>query len=185
MHFIRVLAILVSLLATPSANLFALGENHEPGKIRENYNKQWPAGLLELVNSADRVGGFWVNQNDYFFYKGDAKAINKFVADYGKIPNTPVSVVVHAGAKALTGKLGEKHETPYNWELHVSRRGWGTPRDPRNSEESPGYVATVHIWLSDAITLKELELPKHVDVRSANEIEKFIEAHRERARDPR
>jgi hypothetical protein len=177
---------LLAFLSTSSASpIYALGENHEPGKIRENYNMEWPAGLIEIVNSADRVGGYWVNQNDYFFYKGDVKAISKFVAEYGKIPNTPVSVVLHTGAKALTGKLGEKHETPYNWELHISRRGWGTPRDPRNSEKEPGYVATVHVWLSDAITLKELELPKHVDVRSANEIEKFIEAHREHARDPR
>jgi hypothetical protein len=57
------------------------------------------------------------------------------------------------------------------------------PLDPRLPKEKPGYVLTVHIGLGDAITLDRLDIPKHVDVRSAGDFERFINAHRKRAND--
>jgi hypothetical protein len=179
MRFLLILGFLVSLLTVPSTSVFGLGGNHEKGKIDAKSHPEWQAGLVDLINSMDRVGGYWVNQSDFFFYSGDAKSLNKFIVQYSKVPATPLKIVLHTGTKALTGRLGEKHETPFNWELSIVRRGWGEPRDPRLPEKESGYVVTIHVWLSDTITLKELEIPKHVDVSSGNEIEKFIEAHRE------
>jgi hypothetical protein len=64
----------------------------------------------------------------------------------------------------------------------VMRRGWGAPLDPRRPEGEPGYVVTVHVWLSDTITLERIDIPKHVDLRSAGDIERFIERYRDHVR---
>ena len=99
-----------------------------------------------------------------------------------KLQDTPLAVVIHTGTRPLTGPLGGERKSPYDWKLEVMRRGWGAPIDPRRPEKEPGYVATVHVWLGDAITLDRLDIPKHVEVRSAGDIERFIERHRNAGR---
>ena len=79
----------------------------------------------------------------------------------------------------LTGPLAGERKTGYDWQLEIMRRGWGKPLDPRRTKEDPGYVVTVHVWLGDAISLDRLEVPKHIDLRSAGVIERFVERHRE------
>jgi len=80
----------------------------------------------------------------------------------------------------MTGPLGGKVDQPYVWQLEVMRRGWGAPIDPRRPAATPGYVATVHVWVGEAMPLDKLAVPKHIDVRSAGDIERFIERQRER-----
>ena len=157
----------------------AMGADYPAGTLASIGGGGGPA-LLELVNTGDRVGGYWLNQSDWFFFRGDAEALNKFFHRYGLIPGTPLAVIVHAGERPLTGKLGDKEpSTPYDWTLSIVRRGWGVPRDPRLPKDRPGYVVTVNIWLSDEITLDRLQIPAHVDVKSAGDIESFIKRHRE------
>ena len=172
-------ALIFSLFSVTASEVLALGGNHAAGKIAQEYNKEWPTGLPDLINTGDRVSGHWVNQSDSFYYTGDAASLNKLLASYGKLPNTPLTVVLHAGAKPLTGPLGGEQQTLYDRQLDVTRRGWGVPRDPRLPENEPGYVVTVHVWLGEAITLDRLDIPKHIDVRSAGDIERFINTHRE------
>lgn len=172
----------LGLALVTAAGVLALGGDHPPGKLVGKQNAQWPAGLLDLINSTERVGGHWVNQGDFFYYDGDAATLNKFLEAYGKLPDTPVTVVLHAGGKPMTGPLGGERKTPYTWMLESVRRGWGAPRDPRLPEKEPGYVVTVHIWLTDAITLDRLVVPKHVDVTSTDDIQRFIEAHKQQKR---
>ncbi len=175
-------ALALSFFIVSATEVFAVGGDHQPGKITQEYNKEWPAALPDLINSMDRVGGHWVNQGDFFYYRGNAGELNKFLAGYGKLTNTPLSVVIHTGTKALTGPLGGEQKTPYDWQVEVMRRGWGAPLDPRLSEKEPGYVVTIHLWLSDSLPLERLEIPKHVEVRSAGDIERFITTHRDRIR---
>lgn len=169
------IAILLLVLILPTT-AFALAMDHGPGSIPSN--PQWPASTLELANSRDRVAGHWVNQSDSFYYQGDVAALNEFLKRYGQVDDTPLSVVLHAGQTPLTGKLGEPANVPFNWMLQVTRRGWGEPKDPRRSDKTPGYVVTVHAWLGNGITLDELTVPPHIDVKSAKDIERFIERHR-------
>ena len=179
MRRIILFALILSLFSVTASEVLALGGNHAAGKIAQEYNKEWPTGLPDLINTGDRVSGHWVNQSDSFYYTGDAASLNKLLASYGKLPNTPLTVVLHAGAKPLTGPLGGEQQTLYDRQLDVTRRGWGVPRDPRLPENEPGYVVTVHVWLGEAITLDRLDIPKHIDVRSAGDIERFINTHRE------
>ncbi len=115
--------------------VLALGSDHPAGKIAPDYKKDWPAGLTDLINSVDRVGGHWVNQGDFFFYRTDAAALNKFLASYGKLPNSPLAVVLHAGSKPMIGPLAGEQKTPFDWQIEVMRRGWGAPIDPRLLEK--------------------------------------------------
>jgi hypothetical protein len=180
---IFLIALTLSLCLITASEALAVGGDHPAGKkIARDYNHEWPKGLPDLINSGDRVWGHWINQGEFFYYRGDAAALNKFLASFGKLPNTPLAVVLHAGAKPLTGPLGGEQTTPYDWQLEVARRGWGAPLDPRQPEKEPGYVVTVHVWLGDPITLSRLDIPKHVEVRSAGDIERFINTHREPAR---
>lgn len=165
------------LLFIPAVAL-AIGGDHLPGDITKGYKKEWPAGLSELINSTEWKHGNWVNQNDFFYYAGEPTALNAFLKQYGSLSNTPLSVVIHTGTKPLIGPLGKEQKTPYNWKLEIMRRGWGAPKDPRQPEKEPGYVVTVHIWLGDGMTLANLEIPKHIEVRSGGEIEQFIQEHR-------
>lgn len=170
------LAIVLSLLPTKAS---AMGMNYPAGTLYNIGSSEWPARLHDLVNTGDRVGGYWVNQWDSFFYRGDVAALNEFLNRYGLIPDTPLAVIIHAGERPLTGKLGDKEPSiPYDWSLYIVRRGWGAPRDPRLPKERPGYVVTVNVWLSDEITLDRLLVPAHVEVKSAGDVEKFIERHR-------
>lgn len=172
-------AVLASLIL--AAEVLALGGDHPAGqKIPAEYNKEWPKGLVDLANTGDRVWGHWVNQGDFFYYKGDPAALNKFLAAYGQLSDTPLAVVLHAGSKPTTGPLGGERDKPYDWQLEVMRRGWGAPLDPRQPAATPGYVVTVHVWLTDALPLDKIEVPKHVEVRSAGDIEGFIQRHRSR-----
>ena len=160
----------------------AVGGNHPSGKIAPNYNSDWPKGLPDLINSADRCGGHWVNQGDFFFYRGDAAALKLFLETFGKLPNSPLVVVLHAGSKPMTGPLGGEQKTPYDWQLEIVRRGWGVPIDPRLPADEPGYIVTIHIWLSDALALENLAIPKHIEVKSAGDIQRFVERHSSQTR---
>ncbi len=172
-------ALVLMLCNVAASEAPAMGSDHPAGKIAAGYNKAWPEGTIDLVNSLDRVGGYWVNQGDFFFYRGDAAALNAFLKGYGNLPETPLAVVLHAGSTPRTGPLGKEPTARYDWQLNVVRRGWGEAIDPRRPSAAPGYVATVHVWLGDAITLDRLDIPKHVEARSADEVGRFVDRHRE------
>jgi hypothetical protein len=167
-------AMVLGLLALWVSSLLAAAGTHSMGKIVEQH-ADWPNGLVDLVNSDDWVAGEWVNQNDFFYYQGRAAAFDKFLESYSRLPDSPLVVVLHVGV--APARVDQAPETRFDWELEVLRRGWCAPVDPRRPDGEPGYVVTVHLWLSDGITLDEIHVPKHVDVRSAGDLERFIERH--------
>lgn len=176
----RTMATLTLGLFLFPAKARALAIDYPLGTLSSIGSSEWPAGLPDLVNTGDRVGGYWINQCDFFFYRGDVATLNDFLDRYGLIPETPLTVILHTGRRPTTGKLGDKEPTvPYDWSLEVMRRGWGKPHDPRLTKKGPGYVVTVHVWISDEITLDRLDVPAHVNVESADDIKKFIERHRQ------
>jgi hypothetical protein len=70
------LALSLFLLAVQEVS--AIGGDHGPGRIPEDYNKEWPKGLPDVINTGERVWGHWVNQGDFFYYRGDAGGLKKF-----------------------------------------------------------------------------------------------------------
>ncbi|CAN5833998.1 hypothetical protein BH23PLA1_BH23PLA1_13650 [soil metagenome] len=172
--------VVMSLPIGPATKALAMGGNHPSGVITQQ-NPEWPDGLIDLIHFDGRVQGQWINQSDFFFFRGQEAGLKSFLEQYARLPDTPLAVVLHAGTVPLTSPLGEETKIRFDWELRVVRRGWGIPIDPRRPEGDPGYVVSVHVWLSDAITLKGLNVPGHVDLRSAGELERFIEHHRSRS----
>jgi hypothetical protein len=151
-----------------------------PPHERITQQPEWPEGFADLVNDRWRVWGHWVNASEFFHYAGRVEALNKMLESYGRLQDTPLTVVLHAGRRPMTGPIGEEPRLNYDWELNIIRRGWGVPRDPRLPADKPGSVATVHVWLSDDITLDGLVIPEHITVQSAGDIERFIEDRRTR-----
>ena len=86
-------AALTFLLSTSS--LMALGADHPAKPVG---NSSWPKGMKDLVNSKERIHGYFVNAEDVFFFSGDKERFEKFLADYAKIDGlVSHKIVVHAG----------------------------------------------------------------------------------------
>jgi hypothetical protein len=159
--------------------LFAMGGNHRPGKIGK-VHADWSDRLLELINFEGRVHGHWVNANDEFFYRGDTAALNRFLELYGKLEDTPLTVVIHAGSARRSALWGKKPEIAYDWKLLITRRGWGAPSDPKRPKDDPGYVVTVDVWIDGKVELEKLKVPEKIKAVSGGEIEKFVAGHEAR-----
>jgi len=157
------------VLANPA---FPMGGEHPPG-VPMGQQPDWPAGLADLVNSAGRVYGHWVNANDWFFYAGDTDDFNEFLKRYSKLKDTPLTLVLHSG-KGKTGHLGDPEKnTEYDWEVKVFRRGWHPEAPPDPTVTKQGYVIKVEVWLGGAPELDEISVPPNVKVKSAEENDKF------------
>ena len=74
----------------------------------------------------------------------------------------------------------------YDWKLSIQ---WGIAlrEDPKDAKaEGPavtslrpeGYAVTLHLFLSDAVTLADVAVPANVEVKSGGEIEHFVAQHK-------
>jgi hypothetical protein len=164
-----------AILLASAVTALALGGDYAKG-AKVDKQPEWPDGTVDLANDPSREFGHWVNANDFFYYRGDAATLNAFLARYAKLTDTPLAVELHLGPDQRTGPLAGPRTMPYDWKMDVMRRGWGVPLDPNRpaGDNKPGYVVTVHVWLGDKITLKNLQVPDNVEVRSAGDIERFI-----------
>jgi hypothetical protein len=158
-----------------TGNAFALGADH-PNDRPVTASTNWPAGLEELVNSTNRVHGFFVNQEDVFFYSGDAAALTAFLRDYARLEGvTDKCLIQHSGvgeAKSPWAKAGQ----PCDWKLDACPKGWRNiatlSKGGTNSVEAlqeaakePGYVVEVHLWTGGRIALDQVDVPKNVEVK--------------------
>jgi hypothetical protein len=138
-------------------------------------------GLTELLAGKGYLGGFFINASDWFFYAGDAKALNAFLADYAKLPDTPLVLVLHPG----TGKASapwDKEALNCDWSVGVSRERLA--RAPEAGEgkalqgkQRPRVEVTLSLWLGGQVGLSDLDVPLNVEVRSGGEIEDFVATH--------
>ena len=163
---------------------WALGANHPKGQPVAD-REGWPEGLVHLVNRPGRVGGFFVNANDYFLYAGDTRALNDFLAEYGRLKQTPLSVVLRTEAAPMTdGPWDKEGQTHTDWRLSVLRRGGApdAPHDPKAPRDRPGYVLIVDVWLGETIKGEEVKVPAGVEVRYGAELSLVIRCLKEEVR---
>jgi hypothetical protein len=153
-----------------------LGADHPPGPVGPA--SYWPAGVSELVNRPQRVHGYFVNAEVVFFYAGDTQALNKFLAAYAKLPQTRLEVILHVGKKkARSPRDQEDRNIAVDWMLYIAPRDrlQGAPNVDLN--DAPATISRVEVWLGRSIDLDKLQVPRNVTVKSAGEIEKFLERH--------
>ena len=175
-HAWKVLAFLAAVV--PAAVALAMGGDH-PTDHPVGGQAGWSAGLRELVNTPGRVGGFFVNASDFFYFRGDAKAFNAWLESYAALQDTPLRLVLHPGRsddRRPWSKDGEKR-LPVDWCLDVINRQWSRDAIEEKKPVKPGYDVTVHLFLGGQVGLEDLDVPLAVGVESAGEVERFVAQH--------
>ncbi len=89
-------------VAAFAAIAFAWAGEHRKD-LRLTGGDGWPDGLADLVNYDGRVRGFFINTSDYFFYAGEAKALNTFLERYAALKGVPLTLVLHPGRGEESG----------------------------------------------------------------------------------
>jgi len=82
----RCVAVCLAVLTVTAWSTIALGlgADHPADHPVRGYDG-WPKGLKELMNVKGRVGGYFFNSDNYFYFTGDAKTFNAFLAQYAAI----------------------------------------------------------------------------------------------------
>jgi hypothetical protein len=107
-------------VALASRNVFGLGGEYANGQTLNQ--PAWPAGMKDLVNAKQRIGGMFVDAEDIFFYSGTAPELSAFLDGYAKIQNIERHrLILHRGAGSLVSGNGR----PCDWKLQ-GRPGAGT-----------------------------------------------------------
>ena len=165
-------------LAVCVATALGLGADH-PADQPVGGSSGWPPALLDLVNSKGRVGGYFVNQFDSFFFQGDAKAFAAWLERYTALPDTPLRLVLHPGRgddRRPWSKPDDKR-LPVDWQVDINNRQWTREAMEEKQPVKPGHDVTVHVFLGGQVGLGDLDVPLGVEVQSGGEIEEFVAHH--------
>jgi hypothetical protein len=124
----------------------------------------WPAGLANLVNSTNRVHGYFVNADDFFFYAGNAQAFAAFLAAYAQLSGIEAHKLhIHAGAGRAKSPWDKSEGKPCDWMLEMGSRSWRDAKAPPPGQ-TDARIVELHVWPAGKIDLQKLAIPKNVDV---------------------
>ena len=169
----RILFVCASILVAP--NLFALGGDYPNDKPITGATN-WPAGLESLINTTNRVHGYFVNAADCYFFSGDAAAFTSFLRDYSRLPEIESKrLILHEGTGEAKSAWEKEHRA-CDWKLYVCPKGWhnlaALSQQGTNSVEAlqkagkeTGYIVEVHFWTGGHIALDQVDVPKGVEVK--------------------
>ncbi len=162
-----------SLLFT-TRDAFALGADH-PNDRPVIGSTNWPAGLEKLVNSPNRIHGFFVNQQDLFFYYGDAAALSAFLRDYAELDGIVQKRLIQRDGVGEAKSSWSKEGKPCDWQIYISPKSWhnmaelskggtNTADALQQGAQEPGYLVEVHVWIGGRNALDQVDIPKNVEV---------------------
>lgn len=166
------LALGFSLLTTPKAR--ALGADHPAGKPLAA-QAHWPSGLERLVNATNRVHGYFVNAEDFYFFTGSEARFTEFLTDYAQLGgNGPKRLIVHKG-KGQAKSPWAKEGRPCDWKLYTCPKGWhnlarlslapsASTEERHKAAQEPGCVLELHAWKGGSIALEHVKIPKNITV---------------------
>jgi hypothetical protein len=145
-------------LALPAA--LALGADH-PNQVVSS--SVWPKGMSALVNSPERVHGYFVNSGDVFFFAGDQKQFSKFLQDYAKIEGLVTKkIVVHDGIGRAKSPWKDSEGSPCDWMINGCPASW-----KQADADAKGYILEIHVWKGGAIKIEKDKLPVGILVETA------------------
>jgi len=106
----------VALLLALPATAFALAEERF-GNAPATNQPDWAVGVVGVVNLKTRVYSYWVNGNENFFYRGDARALNEALRKFAAVKDPVREVILLPGP----GKQHsfDKKPVDFDWQLHV------------------------------------------------------------------
>jgi hypothetical protein len=173
---LRIFQILLAwVLLAAARDAFSLGADH-PNDQPVVGLATWPKGLEQMVNATNRIHGFFVNQEDVFFYSGSAAQLTKFLGEFAKLEGVvETRLLLHDGAGEAKSPWA-KEGRPCDWKLTACPKGWRNlatlSRQGTNSVEAlqkaakePGYVVEVHFWTGGRIALDQVDVPKNIEVK--------------------
>jgi hypothetical protein len=171
------LGIIACAIALVSLKVFGLGSDYRNGEPVGG-TSAWPAGLKELVNTTNRVHGFFVNEEDIFFFSGNATNLTAFLGDYSKIQGVEKhQLILHEGTGEAKSPW-EKSGRPCDWKLYGCPKGWlnvgkmssqgtNSVEAMRTAASDTNFVLEVHFWTGGKIALGQLIIPKNIEVAKA------------------
>lgn len=153
--------ILALSLTVTSAS--ALGGDYQNGQ--KVLHDAWPHGMSDLVNSPQRVGGYFVNAEDIFFFAGNQDQFDKFLDDYVKLQGlTGYSVFIHEGEGIAKAPWDKSDGVKCDWMLRGCMSDCGAGQDSPN-----GYVLELHIWDGGQIRVEDSKLMKSIELERVRE----------------
>jgi hypothetical protein len=172
--YVRTIVACALIIATRST--FALGSDYPNGPVTGAQISNWPNGMLRLVDSSNRVYGFWINAEEVFFFSGTATNFSEFLQAYSQIQRIEKHcLILHDGmgeAKSPWRTTGQSSD----WKVYGSPKGWhnlatlngtNSVEVKRKAIEEPGYVLEVHFWTGGDIALDQVTIPKNIEVKKA------------------
>jgi len=119
-------------------------------------------GIVPVINHKSRVYQIWVNGNEHFYYRSDARTLNAALKEFAKV-QTDCRVVVLRPGPASCETFGKKR-IPYDWNLHIVggiARHVHAQGDPDVWDMYP----TITVYIGEGnVQLDELQIPKGLTV---------------------
>ena len=157
-------------------------QRYPPGEPKQ-VPDAWPKGCAALVNFEGRVLGLevagpWTQVSHSFYFRGDTKAFNRFLAAYGDLKTAPLplTLTIHAGKPRFGAFRPQDVPKSYGWSFSIEREG-----GVRGARVP--VVVRLDVWLHGDVDLADMAVPVNVQVKSGGEIERFAEKHNRRARE--
>lgn len=134
-----------------------------------------------------RVHGYFVNDEDVFFFAGDGDQLNAFLKSYSQLPNTRLQVVLHPGHPEVKSPWNKQPlKIDANWKLYATPYQRKLLKDGKVLVESGRpFINELDIWTGEqADFLLTLEVASNVpveagvDAKDDTAIERFVVEHR-------
>lgn len=164
MRSISLLAL--ALLLTIPTTTQAAGSDHRIDQIGRSTG--WKPGYYEVIKQPNLVHGYWINTFDVFFFKGFNEDLIKQLNELEKIEGFKTEVIIHA-------KLGVA-KSPWKDARIVNYADWSLTTYGSFSKDRKNDL-TIDIYLGGDLQLEDLEIPQSFTVKSAGDIEEFIQLH--------
>lgn len=120
--------LIAAIMFTAAVSAFGLGSDY-PADRPVKLDKA-PPGLNELINDKGRVGGYFVNGDDRFFFSGDTAAFGAFLKHYGSVePIAGHRLTIHNGPGRAKSPWDEGEGKPCDWMLEVALISWRQGHD--------------------------------------------------------
>jgi hypothetical protein len=166
--------VLAGAIAGAGGNAFALGSDYPAGRP-VGTSSAWPKGMSELGNLTNRVHGFFVNAEDFFFYAGTADDLAAFLKAYSQIEGIAQHLLILYDGVGDAKSPWETARRPCDWELSGCPESWlvghaaaaqGTNAVAARelAAKATNYVLEVHFWTGGKIALDQLTIPQNVEL---------------------
>jgi len=137
--------------------VFGLGSDYPNGQPVGG-TSAWPKGVKELVDTTNRVHGFFVNAEDVFFFAGSATNFAEFLNGYSKTQGVEKHrLVLHEGVGEAKSPWSTNGQT-CDWKLYACPKSW-LSQDAKDKS----FVLEVHFWTGGKIALDRIAIPKNIE----------------------